>query len=108
MEKCDALTVLRDGNIIVTFDKSEFDEDKIKSSMIGRQLEGDYYRSDYDGSCEDEVVLEMKDVNLTGKLIDLICNCIKEKFLESEDFRTVECIHLEKSCLEIKNRSLVK
>lgn len=70
MEKCDALTVLRDGNIIVTFDKSEFDEDKIKSSMIGRQLEGDYYRSDYDGSCEDEVVLEMKDVNLTGKLID--------------------------------------
>ena len=39
MEKCDALTVLRDGNIIVTFDKSEFDEDKIKSSMIDFNLQ---------------------------------------------------------------------
>ena len=65
---CDALTVLRDGKIIVTFDKSEFDEQLIKTSMIGRELQGDYYRSDYDGRFEKEVVLETKNVYLNSKL----------------------------------------
>ncbi len=63
MEQCDTLTVLRDGNIIRTFDKKkgEYDPDKIKESMIGRELKGDYYRSDYDGSFdENKVVLSMK------------------------------------------------
>ncbi len=65
---CDTLTVLRDGKIIVTFDKAEFDENKIKVSMIGRELQGDYYRSDYDGSFEQEVVLEIKDGQLNQEL----------------------------------------
>lgn len=30
MEKCNALTVLRDGKIIRTFSKEEFDEDAIR------------------------------------------------------------------------------
>lgn len=68
MQKCDSLTVLRDGNIIVTFNKDEFDEDKIKASMIGRELKGDYYRSDYDGSYEDEVVLSIKNACLKEQL----------------------------------------
>ncbi len=68
MNVCDALTVLRDGKIIVTFSKEEFDEDLIKTSMIGRELQGDYYRSDYDGSYSDEVVLEVKDANLGDQL----------------------------------------
>ncbi len=70
MNVCDALTVLRDGKIIVTFNKSEFDEELIKTSMIGREMEGDYYRSDYDGSFADEVVMEIKDGNLDEQLID--------------------------------------
>ncbi len=70
MNVCDALTVLRDGKIIVTFSKNEFDEELIKTSMIGREMQGDYYRSDYDGSFEDEVVMEVKDVNLGSKLKD--------------------------------------
>ncbi|MBQ3486898.1 MAG: ATP-binding cassette domain-containing protein, partial [Clostridia bacterium] len=63
MEKCDTLTVLRDGNIVANLDKSkgEFDADMIKKYMIGRELKGDYYRSDYDGSYSDEVVLKMVD-----------------------------------------------
>lgn len=68
MNVCDALTVLRDGKIIVTFDKQEFDENLIKTSMIGREMQGDYYRSDYDGSSSDEVVLEIKDGNLGDQL----------------------------------------
>ena len=63
MEKCDTLTVLRDGNIVANLDKAkgEFDPEQIKKFMIGRELKGDYYRSDYDGSYSDEVVLKMVD-----------------------------------------------
>jgi ribose transport system ATP-binding protein len=57
MEICDTLTVLRDGNIIRTFDKDEFDADAIRSSMIGRELHGDYYRVDYDSTSLPEVVI---------------------------------------------------
>jgi ribose transport system ATP-binding protein len=70
MEKCDTLTVLRDGNIIRTFDKSEFNADDIRTSMIGREMQGDYYRSDRDGSYEDEVVMEIKGGNLGKQLVD--------------------------------------
>ena len=63
MDKCDTLTVLRDGNIVANLTKElgEFDPDNIKKFMIGRELKGDYYRSDYDGSYSDEVVLKMSD-----------------------------------------------
>ena len=63
MEKCGTLTVLRDGNIVANLDKAkgEFDPEQIKKFMIGRELKGDYYRSDYDGSYSDEVVLKMVD-----------------------------------------------
>ena len=70
MSVCDALTVLRDGKIITTYEKSQFDEEQIKKSMIGRELKGDYYRSDYDGSYSEEVVLELVDVNLGEQLKD--------------------------------------
>ncbi len=63
MEKCDTLTVLRDGNIVANLDKAkgEFDPDVIRKAMIGRELKGDYYRSDYDADYGDEVVLKMVD-----------------------------------------------
>lgn len=63
MEKCDTLTVLRDGNIVANLskEKNEFDPDVIRKAMIGRELKGDYYRSDYDGSYSDQVVLKMVD-----------------------------------------------
>ena len=73
METCDELIVLRDGQYIAKIDKSEFDEDKIKQTMVGRKIEGNYYRSDYDSSCSDEVALSaenvttatLKNINLT-------------------------------------------
>lgn len=70
MEVCSRLTVLRDGNIIRTFEKDEFEENAIKASMIGREMKGDYYRGDFDGSYLDEVVVELKDANLGNQLID--------------------------------------
>lgn len=70
MTVCDELTVLRDGKIIVSFLKDEFDEEMIKTSMIGRELQGDYYRSDYDGTYGSEVVMEIIDGQLGSQLVD--------------------------------------
>ena len=68
MEKCDTLTVLRDGNIVANLDKAkgEFDPDVIRKAMIGRELKGDYYRADYDVNYGEEVVLKMVD-GIEGK-----------------------------------------
>lgn len=68
MEKCDTLTVLRDGNIVANLskEKGEFDPEAIKKYMIGRELKGDYYRSDFDGSYDPQVVLKMVD-GIEGK-----------------------------------------
>ncbi len=63
METCDELIVLRDGQYIAKIEKSEFNEDKIKQTMVGRKIEGNYYRSDYDPSCGEEIALCAEDVN---------------------------------------------
>jgi ribose transport system ATP-binding protein len=62
MEKCDRLTILRDGVFIETVPKEKYDAAQIKKKMVGRELEGDYYRSDYDPSRQDEVTLKMEHV----------------------------------------------
>ena len=76
MEVCDTLTVLRDGNLIRTFKKEEFNADEIRTSMIGRELQGDYYRSDFTPSSQKEAAItatnlkykeELKSVSITLK-----------------------------------------
>lgn len=81
MEKCDTLTVLRDGHIIRTFEKEEFDPSEIRTSMIGREIKGDYYRSDYDGSHQDEVAVEIRNLTYRDKVIDLNLDVYKGEIL---------------------------
>ncbi len=64
MEVCNTITVLRDGVIIDTLDKSNMSVDLMRSLMIGRELEGDYYRSDWNGRMTDDVLLEAKRITL--------------------------------------------
>ena len=64
MEVCNTVTVLRDGCIIDTLDRSNMSIELMRTLMIGRELQGDYYRTDYDSSCEDKVLLEAKHVSL--------------------------------------------
>ena len=71
MEVCDTLTVLRDGAIIRHFTKEEFDADAIRTSMIGRELQGDYYRSDFTPSHLPEVAVEVRGVSLGDMLQDI-------------------------------------
>lgn len=68
MEVCDTLTVLRDGNIIRTFERAEYDPDEIRKAMIGREMHGDYYRSDFEPACGEEVALKAEDVCLGESL----------------------------------------
>ncbi|MFR8548215.1 MAG: sugar ABC transporter ATP-binding protein [Lachnospiraceae bacterium] len=67
MEKCDTLTVLRDGLLTANLKKAEFEADKIRSLMIGREVKGHYYREDTAVQISHQIVLEAKDV-YTGKL----------------------------------------
>lgn len=71
MEVCDTLTVLRDGKLIRTFEKAEFDADKIRTSMIGRELQGDYYRSDFKAASQSEAALTGKNITVKGELEDI-------------------------------------
>ena len=61
---CDTLTVLRDGRIITHFSKENYDDDAIKTSMIGREMQGDYYRADNTPSWQEDVLLKAD--HLTG------------------------------------------
>lgn len=63
MEHCTDVTVLRDGSIIDTLTKDEYDARKIRTLMVGRDIGDAYYRDDFIPSHEEEVELEFRDVN---------------------------------------------
>ncbi len=69
MEHCDRLTVLRDGVLIGTLEKSEYEPGRIRQMMVGRELQGNYYRNDMD-PYEEEVVLEAQCITT---MKDLLC-----------------------------------
>ncbi|WP_276929708.1 sugar ABC transporter ATP-binding protein [Herbinix luporum] len=62
MNVCNNITVLRDGNLIDTLTKEEMSIEKMRRLMVGRELKGNYYRSDYDGSHSEEVILDIKQI----------------------------------------------
>jgi|AGTN01.1.fsa_nt_gi ABC-type sugar transport system, ATPase component len=62
MTVCNKITVLRDGLVIDTLDKDRISVEKMRTLMVGRELTGSYFRGDYDGSYDDEVVLEARQI----------------------------------------------
>lgn len=64
MQVCNTITVLRDGHIIDTLTKDEMEIEKMRTLMVGRELLGSYYREDYDGSCQPEVLLRADHITL--------------------------------------------
>ena len=57
IEKSDTITILRDGVYIDTVKSKDVNENDLKKLMVGREVTGDYYRSDYGEKISDEVVL---------------------------------------------------
>lgn len=71
LSKSDTITILRDGIYIDTLKAADLDQDKLKKLMVGREVTGDYYRSDYGEPICDEVVLSVKGVSVPGLIHDV-------------------------------------
>lgn len=73
IDKCDVVTVLRDGEIIGDLTKEELvaadGPQKIRFMMVGREIGEKYYRDDYDPSCQDDVALELDHISF-GEIQD--------------------------------------
>lgn len=49
--------------------------------MIGREMKGDYYRGDYDGSFDKKIIMELKNAKLGNQLIDFSMQLHKGEIL---------------------------
>lgn len=65
---CDTVSVLRDGELIATKSCDEIDSDQIKHLMIGREIEGDYYRTDKKAEYEPDIVLKAEHLSVPGQI----------------------------------------
>ena len=59
LDICDSITVLRDGALIRTMEKDEFDLNQIKRLMVGREMNEHYYREDQQETHGERVVLSV-------------------------------------------------
>ena len=62
VELCTDITVLRDGVFIDSMKKEDTDIRALRNMMVGREFDDNYYRSDTDGSCSDELALTLEHV----------------------------------------------
>ena len=81
LDKSDTITIMRDGSYIDTVKSSDVTEDDLKRLMVGREVTGDYYRTDYGEKVSDEVVLSVKGVSVPGLLKDISFDLHKGEIL---------------------------
>lgn len=82
MEHCDSLTVLRDGELVATLDKKDFDEKQIKRCMVGREIGEHYYRTDAQCTHEPEVLLRAENITCgRGELTNFSCKLHRGEIL---------------------------
>lgn len=79
-EICDALTVLRDGEMIQTLEKAEFTDSKIRQLMVGRDIGENFYRADSHATCQDGIVLKAEHIHY-GQLKDVSLELKKGEIL---------------------------
>lgn len=67
LEHCDTTTILKDGEVVGTYNSKDLDENKLKTLMVGREYKesGNYYREDSQASFSTDIVF--KGVGLTKK-----------------------------------------
>lgn len=71
IEHTDAISVLRDGELIDTVKSNQVTEDDLKRLMVGRELGSKYYRTDYGEDVSDEVVLSVDYLTVPGEFEDI-------------------------------------
>jgi len=64
----DRITILRDGELVITDDTSAFDRDKIVAAMVGRTLSGQIYRQRDEGRLRKagKKVLSVQDISMSN------------------------------------------
>lgn len=67
LEMCDTITVFKDGQVVKYFDNDgTLHQDDLKTSMVGREFKGNYYRTDYGRKISAEVVLKVEGISGLG------------------------------------------
>lgn len=69
----DTISVLRDGELLETLVSRNTTEEELKRKMVGRRLDGAYYRADWEEQYQGEVIFSMKNISTSSGLknIDL-------------------------------------
>jgi ribose transport system ATP-binding protein len=67
----DTITVLRDGRVVGSVESAATSADEIKLMMVGRRIEGDYYRSDLAPDYSDEVALRVDGLTVDGEITNV-------------------------------------
>jgi ribose transport system ATP-binding protein len=71
IEITDTITVFRDGRVVGELVSAATTPDEVKAMMVGREIDGDYYRCDDKADFEEDVVLNMKNVSVDSELEDV-------------------------------------
>ncbi len=67
----DRISILRDGEYIGTVATEEVDADRLKTLMVGREMNEKYYRTDWGPSLAQDVAITMSHVSVPGQLEDV-------------------------------------
>ena len=63
MSVSNAISVLRDGQLVAVMSEKEMDIHKMRLNMVGREISDDYYRTDLDFTSSEEVVLKAENIS---------------------------------------------
>ncbi|MER9348735.1 sugar ABC transporter ATP-binding protein [Mesorhizobium sp. M0227] len=68
LDIADRITILRDGELVITDDTSAFDRDRIVSAMVGRTLSGEIYRQRDEAKLRKagKKVLSVQDISMSN------------------------------------------
>lgn len=69
MEVCNTVTILRDGKLIANLSAEEMEINKMRNLMVGRELNDNYYRTDFNSSYGEEVVLSGRHISV-GRMVE--------------------------------------
>ena len=62
-ELADVVTVLRDGHLAAELEGDDVNVDTVRQKMVGRKVEGNYYRDTMEPSALPEVAIEVRDLS---------------------------------------------
>ncbi len=71
IEITDTITVLRDGEIVTCEESCQTSADVIRNKMVGRIMQGEYYRADLEATRSEEIVLEVRSVSVKDEISDV-------------------------------------